>query len=189
MTAKDFITILLSSYKYTKNIKIESLPRQGGTYYEVTAENPETEDCLYCDGESFQMVLFDILQYFERYDIRVSTFALDFSLKTLLDKEAREICHENIIKRQKEIENYIEKTKWISDLSQKTNPCIDCKLNKKDSNDDVHYNCDKNHRNICEYMIKHRDLISYLYSEYKIITQEKIEKITNELEENKNHTR
>lgn len=139
MTNKEFITILLSLYKYTKDINIEISSIGGNPYYIVSAENPEDGDCIYCDGESFQNIIYNILSYFEENNIKVSTFPFFIPLKSLLNKEEREKYHDNIIKRQKEIEKYINETHWINELYEKTNPCINCKLNKKDSVDSIHY--------------------------------------------------
>lgn len=185
MTNKEFITILLSLYKYTKDINIEISSIGGNPYYIVSAENPEDGDCIYCDGESFQNIIYNILSYFEENNIKVSTFPFFIPLKSLLNKEEREKYHDNIIKRQKEIEKYINETHWINELYEKTNPCINCKLNKKDSVDSIHYKCSKCHCNNCQYMLKHRNALMFLRQNYKEITQEEIDKISEILNNNK----
>ena len=92
------------------------------------------------------------------------------SQKSLLDDDVRNSIYEQQKKDAEETERYIEETKYITDWCNENNPCPNCKINKRDHWDDIHYNCAENHYMRCPILkeyYNHRDKLYNEYTEHK----------------------
>ena len=177
MTNKDFIKLLLISVGCDKKYEIDShRTDDGSTYYEVTGEGDEENQSIYFYGFSIYDLILDFLNNIkEDPDIdllnKLNYSVNHLSQKSLLDDDIRNSVYEHQKKHAEEIKKHIEETKYITDWCMKNNPCPNCKINKKDHWDDVHYNCVENHHMSCpilkEYHIK-RDKLYREYTERKM---------------------
>lgn len=188
MKNKDFIKLLLTTYGYTFNIKIESYKMFDGVAYEVSAENPENGDTIYIDSDNFQSTIYDILDYFNRYDIKPTIKFVDIPIKTLLNDKERQECHQTIIQRDAEIKTYIQKTQFISEMLHRYHPCIACRFNKKDHWDNVHFRCEKNHNMSCSYLKVFNDITSELFSRSGKLSTSDMTDYEERLKDNHNNT-
>lgn len=90
-----------------------------------------------------------------------------FDLNKCGDDETRELLIKNEIKRKEEVEKYLEETKYITERCEKNNPCPNCKINKKNHWDDIHYNCEDNHNMQCQILKGYQIKVEGMYKEYK----------------------
>ena len=86
-------------------------------------------------------------------------------LKNREEAKAHHIAEEK--KAAEETERYIEETKYITDWCKENNPCPNCKINKKDHWDDIHYNCAENHHMRCPILKEYYNDRDELYNEYR----------------------
>ena len=54
----------------------------------------------------------------------------------------------------------------VADWCNENNPCTNCKINKKDHWDDVHYNCAENHYMRCPILKEYHNNRDTMYNEY-----------------------
>ena len=86
--------------------------------------------------------------------------------KYLLDDNERNSFYEHQKKDAEEMERYLEETKYITNWCNENNPCPNCKINKKDHWDDIHYNCAENHNMRCPILKEYHNHRDKLYNEY-----------------------
>lgn len=169
MTNKDFIKLLLISVGCDKKYEIDSRTDYGSTYYEVTGEGYGENQSIYFDGFGIYDLVLSFL-----YNIKENPYLLNklnYSInhlyqKSLLDDEIRNSVYEQQKKDAEKMERYIEETKYITDWCSENNPCPNCKINKKDHWDDVHYNCAENHHSRCPILKEFQNKRDKLYKEY-----------------------
>lgn len=172
MTNKDFIKLLLISVGCDKKYEIYShRTDDGSTYYEVTGEGDEENQSIYFDGFSIYDLILDFLNNIkEDPDIdllnKLNYSVNHLSQKSLLDDDIRNSVYEQQKKHAEEIKRHIEETKYITDWCMENNPCPNCKINKKDHWDDVHYNCAENHYSRCPILKEFQNKRDELYREY-----------------------
>ena len=172
MTNKDFIKLLLISVGCDKKYEIDShRTDDGSTYYYVTGEGYDENQAICFDGFSmYDLVLSFLNNIKEDPDIDLLN-KLNYSVnhlyqKSLLDDDVRNSIYEQQKKDAEEAERYIEETKYITDWCNENNPCPNCKINKKDHWDDIHYNCAENHYMRCPILKEYHNNINKLYNEY-----------------------
>jgi hypothetical protein len=85
----------------------------------------------------------------------------------LLDDNERNKVYEHQKKVAEETKRYLEETKYITDWCKENNPCPNCKINKKDHWDDIHYNCAENHNMRCPILKEYHNDRDELYNEYR----------------------
>lgn len=172
MTNKDFIKLLLISVGCDKKYEID-LHRtdDGSIYYEVTGEGDEENQSIHFDGFSmYDLVLSFLNNIKEDPDIdllnKLNYTINHLSQKSLLNDDIRNSVYEHQKKHAEEIKRHIEETKYITDWCMENNPCPNCKINKKDHWDDVHYNCAENHHSRCPILKEFQNKRDTLYREY-----------------------
>lgn len=173
MSNKEFIKLLLISVGCDKKYEINSHRTDDGSiYYEVTGEGYDENQSIHFDGFSMYDLILNFLNNIkEDPDINLLD-KLNYSVnyltqKSLLDDDIRNSVYEQQKRSAEEIERYIEETKYITDWCKENNPCPNCKINKKDHWDDIHYNCAENHNNRCPILKEYQNNRNKLYSEYR----------------------
>lgn len=173
MTNKDFIKLLLISVGCDKKYEIDShRTNDGSIYYEVTGEGYDKNQSISFNGFSMYDVILSFLNCIkENPDIdllnKLNYNINHLSQKYLLDDNERNIVYEQQKKVAEETERYIEETKYITDWCKENNPCPNCKINKKNHWDDIHYNCELNHNNSCLILKEYHNDRDELYNEYR----------------------
>ena len=150
MTNKDLFKILLCSYGYDRNIKIDTFRTDEGTFgYEIEAENEKGDVFYSVNGEHIMYNVFEILDYMKQNNVAYKSKWWGVPLKYVLDDAEREKSvkqwDDNDAQTQKDIERMTPLWNW----RKENNPCPKCTINKKDHWDSVHYNCELNHTNSC----------------------------------------
>lgn len=154
MTQKDIFKILLYSYGYDRNVRIDKYYGDGGFIgYEVYAENKEGD--YYSEGncEGFMFHVFRILEYMKDTGANFKTDYWNLSTKDLLNDE---FIHSMIIasdKREEENKQWGIRHRPLEEWKKQNNPCPTCTINKKDHWDDIHYKCELNHNHTCTIML------------------------------------
>ena len=173
MTNKDFIKLLLISIGCDKKYEIDSHRADDGSiYYEVSGKGDNEDQEIYFDGFGIYDLILNFLNNIkENPDIDLLN-KLNYSInyltqKSLLDDDIRNSVYEQQKKAAEETERYLEETKYITDWCKENNPCPNCKINKKDHWDNIHYNCELNHNNRCSILKEYRNDRDELYNEYR----------------------
>ena len=144
MTGKDVLTLLLCSFGYDRNIKIETTNLgYPEPCYDVYAENKDGDVYEQCDSEGLMFHIYEIIAYMTNYDRFIncpSDKTRNFELSNLKFEHKwwgvppkhilNEVDRNNIIKedddRNKRINDAIEKTKPFYEWCRKNNPCNSC---------------------------------------------------------------
>lgn len=173
MTNKDFIKLLLISVGCDKEYEIDSHRTDDGSIYYSASGKGDTEDqAIYFDGVGIYDLILNFLNNIkENPDIDLLN-KLNYSInyltqKSLLDDDIRNSVYEHQKKAAEETERYLEETKYITDWCKENNPCPNCKINKKDHWDSIHYNCELNHNNRCSILKEYHNDRDELYNEYR----------------------
>lgn len=173
MTNKDFIKLLLISVGCDKKYEINTRrTNDGSIYYEVDGEGYDENQSISFDGFSMYDLILDFLKNIrEKQDVNLLD-KLNYPInhlaqKYLLNDNERNSVYEQRKKAAEETERYIEETKYITDWCKENNPCPNCKINKKDHWDDIHYNCELNHNNSCPILKEYHNDRDELYNEYR----------------------
>lgn len=173
MTNKDFIKLLLISVGCDKKYEINSHRASDGSYvYDIYGEGEENGQYINIIGYDMYDVILSFLNCIkENPDIdllnKLNYNINHLSQKYLLDDNERNIVYEQQKKTVEETERYIEETKYITDWCKENNPCPNCKINKKDHWDDIHYNCEENHNMRCSILKEYHNDRDELYNEYR----------------------
>lgn len=144
MSGKDVLTLLLCSFGYDRNIKIEvTNVGYSEPMYDVYAENKEGDVYEQCDSEGLMFHIYEIISYMTEYNRYINgpsdeTRNLDLNNlhfeskwwgvapKHILNSETRE----NIIKendeRDERIKQEIERMKPFDKWVEEHNPCNSC---------------------------------------------------------------
>lgn len=172
MTNKDFIKLLLISVGCDKKYKIEVNRTSDGSYiYDIYGEGEEEGQCIHIiEYDMYGVILSFLNDIKENPDIDLLK-KLNYSInhlnqKSLLDDDIRNSVYEQKKKAAEETKRYIEETKYITDWCKENNPCPNCKINKKDHWDDIHYNCEENHHMRCPILKEYYNKRDKLYREY-----------------------
>ncbi len=150
MTNKDIFKILLCSFGYDRNIKIDTFRTDHGTLgYEIEAENKDGDVFSECNGESVVFNIYTILNYMKTNAVDFDSKWWHIPLKYLLnDSEREQLVGQwdiNDEQNRKDIERLSPLWEW----RKNNNPCPNCGINKKDHWDSVHYNCELCHTHSC----------------------------------------
>lgn len=188
MTNKDFIKILLTTYGYTHNIKIDTYKLYDGTAYEISAENPENGNSIYIDSDNFQSAIYYILDDSDKYNIKPTIKFVDLPIKVILNDKEREEYHKGIIQRDKKIKEDVKKTQSISEMIYRYHPCVRCRLNKKKHWDAVHFHCEKNHKMSCNFLQIFNNIISEIFGRNIKLNESDISFYEEKLKENCDNT-
>jgi hypothetical protein len=155
MTNKDVFKILLCSYGYDRNIKIETYHGDSlDIGYDIYAENKEGDCYEEINCEGFMFHVFKILEYMKDSKANFKTNWWNCSPKYVLDETQRNKRIAAWDKHDKEIEQSIIDMQPFLKWSEENDPCIDCKINKHDHWDDIHHNCELNHNHSCKLLLK-----------------------------------
>lgn len=179
MTNKDFIKLLLISVGCDKKYEIDShRVDDGSMFYEVTGEGYDENQSIYFSGVGIYNLILDFLENINNNpDINLLdklNYSVNYlSQKYLLDDNDRNGFYEQKKKEAEETERYLEETKYITDWCKENNPCPNCKINKKDHWDDIHYNCAENHNMRCPILKEYHNDRDELYKEYNKRKREK----------------
>lgn len=166
MTNKDVFKILLCSYGYDRNIKIESYYGDDGDIgYDIYAENKEGDSYEQVDCEGFMFHIYEILNFMKDNKADFKSNWWSIPTKHLLDDNLRNSTIEEWDKRDKEIQDAIIKIKPLNEWRKINNPCPTCNINKKDHWDNIHYNCELNHNHTCT-------ILSDFESNYQVFREE-----------------
>lgn len=158
MTNKDVFKILLCSYGYDRNIKIETF--YGGSLsigYDIHAENKEGDEYDEIGCEGFMYHVYSILAYMQECGAKFKTDWWNCSPKYAVDDNLRKSIIGQWNKRDKEMENNREMLAPIFKWYKENNPCPNCSINKHDHWDDIHYNCELAHTHTCKILITYLD--------------------------------
>jgi hypothetical protein len=156
MTNKDVFKILLCSYGYDRNIKIETYRGDGGFIgYDIYAENKEGDEYHEIACEGFMFHFYMILKYMKEQQQPFKTDWWNISPKYVCDEAQRNILISQWDRRDSDTEKWIIAYKPIEEWHKINNPCPNCTINKKDHWDTTHYNCELNHTHSCKIMIEH----------------------------------
>ena len=173
MTNKDFIKLLLISVRCdNKDDNDSHRTDDGSIYYYVTGEGYDENQSICFDGFSmYDLILSFLNNIKEDTDIDLLN-KLNYSInhlsqKSLLDDDIRNLVYEQQKKAAEEMERYMKETKYITDWCNENNPCPNCKINKKDHWDDIHYNCAEHHHMRCPNLKEYYSKRDKLYREYK----------------------
>lgn len=91
MTNKDVFKILLCSFGYDRNIKIDTFRTDHGTIgYEIEAENKDGDVFSECNGEGVVFNIYTILNYMKTNVVDFNSKWWDIPVKYLLNDEERE---------------------------------------------------------------------------------------------------
>lgn len=169
LSRKDIMKLCLCSINYGKGITIDStICSDGSTYYEVSAKHNfknDNEIRIVCFG--IYDFICEFVSYIKEHDIEYDYVLSKQTLKAILDDKTREFLIRHEIKRKEKVEKYLEETKYITEWCEKNNPCPNCKINKKDHWDNIHYNCEENHNMQCQILKEYRSKVEGMYKEYK----------------------
>ncbi len=173
MTNKDFIKLLLISVGCDKEYEIDSHRTDDGSiYYEASGKGDNEDQAIYFDGFGIYDLILNFLNNIkENPDIDLLN-KLNYSInhltqKSLLDDDIRNSVYEHQKRAAEKTERYLEETKYITDWCKENNPCPNCKINKKDHWDNIHYNCELNHNNSCSILKEYHNDRDELYNEYR----------------------
>lgn len=156
MTNKDVFKILLCSYGYDRNIKIETYRGDGGFIgYDIYAENKEGDYYNEVNCEDFMFRVYEILKYKKEHNQSFKSEWWNIPIKYVCDEENRNSLIVGWDKQASDHQKWSIAYKPIEEWHKKNNPCPTCTINKKDHWDDVHYNCELNHTHQCKIMIDH----------------------------------
>lgn len=170
MTNKDFIKLLLISVGCDKKYEIDSHRTDDGSiYYYVTGEGYGESQAICFDGFSMYDLVLSFLNIKET-DIdllnKLNYSVNHLSQKSLLDDDIRNSVYEQKKKAAEETKRYLEETKYITDWCNENNPCPNCKINKKDHWDDIHYKCAEHHHMRCHILKEYNNKRDKFYREY-----------------------
>lgn len=169
MTNKDVFKILLCSYGYDRNIKIETYYGDGGCVgYDIYAENKKGDFYHEIDCEDFMFRIYEILKYMKENEVGFKSDWWRYTAKYACDEESRNSLISGWDKRDDDNKKWSIAYKPIEEWHKKNNPCPTCTINKKDHWDDIHYNCEINHTHQCKIMIEHYEKKSEMMRNIKI---------------------
>jgi len=155
MTNKDVFKILLCSYGYDRNIKIETYRGDEGFIgYDVYAENKEGDSYHEVDCEGFMFHVYEILKYMDEKKVGFKSGWWNFPLKHFLNDDLRNSTIVEWDKKDNEVQESIIRMQPLEEWKKKNNPCPTCTINKKDHWDIVHYKCELCHTHNCNIMTK-----------------------------------
>ena len=182
MTNKDFIKLLLISVGCDKKYEIEVNRTSDGSYiYDIYGEGEEEGQCINiisCDMYDVILSFLNCIRENPDIDLlnKLNYSVNHLSQKYLLDDNERNSVYEQQKKAAEETERYLEETKYITDWCKENNPCKNCKINKKDHWDAIHYNCAENHNMGCPILKEYYNDRDELYNEYRERKKEEIKK-------------
>jgi len=156
MTNKDVLKILLCSYGFDRNIKVETnkVP-EGLLEYYVYAENKDGYIYDEVNCESFMFNVCNILKFMKEYRFKPSPYWTRFSAKDICNDSIRNNYIKDMDKNESDHQKWLIYYKPIEEWHKINNPCINCQINKKDHEDSIHYNCEMHHNHTCQLMIDH----------------------------------
>jgi hypothetical protein len=167
MSNKDVFKILLCSYGYDRNIKIETYHGDGGWIgYDVYAENKDGDFYQQTDCEDFMFHVYEILDYMKQNGAPFESRWWKSVAKTVCNDEIRESLTNLWDEQDAKTEYSIETEKPIGEWRRANDPCPSCAINKKDHWDDIHYNCELNHNHSCPIMLKFYDDLMEFRNEF-----------------------
>lgn len=161
MTNKEVFKILLASYGYDRNIKVETYRGDDGCFgYDICAENKAGDRYEEVSCEGFMFQLYRILNYMKENNQSFKSDWWNIRTKDVCDDEARDLLIKKWDKRDSDSEKWKIAHKPIQEWHEKNNPCPTCTINKKDHWDSVHYNCELHHTHSCKIMIEHHEKLA-----------------------------
>lgn len=167
MTNKDLFKILLCSYGYDRNIKIETFRTDSGTIgYEIEAENKEGNVFYNVDGEGVVFDVYMILDYMKQNNVGFKSNWWSVPLKYLLNDTEREKLVKQWDANDAQIQKDIERMTPLWNWREENNPCPTCTINKKDHWDSVHYNCELCHTHSCSILLDFEKSYDKMKQEY-----------------------
>lgn len=150
MTNKDLFKVLLCSYGYDRNIKIDTFRTDDGSIgYEIEAENEDGDVFHNVDGEGVIFDVYMILDYMKQNNVGFKSNWWSVPLKYISDDTEREKLVKQWDDNEEQTQKHIEKMTPLYEWRKENNPCPSCTINKKDHWDSIHYNCELNHTNSC----------------------------------------
>ena len=166
MTQKDILKILLYSYGYDRNVRIDKYYGDGGCIgYAVYAENKEGDDYSEENCEGFMFHIFCILDYMKKTNADFKSDYWSLNIKDILNDKFIQSMIIASDKREEEHERWIIKHKPLEEWKKQNNPCPTCIINKKDHWDSIHYNCELCHNSSCNIMISFWEEVGRMESE------------------------
>jgi len=158
MTNKDLLKILLCSYGYDRNIKIETYRGDGGFIgYDTYAENKEGDQYHEVSCEDFMFQVYVLLDFMKSEEAPFKSSWWSVPIKYVCDESERNSLIDGWDKHGEHNKKWSIAYKPIEEWHKQNNPCPTCTINKKDHWDDIHYNCELNHTHQCKIMIAHYD--------------------------------
>lgn len=168
MTNNQFIKLCLCSINYGRSISIETNKcEDGSTYYDVYAKHNYDDSDIHITSFGIYDFIMDFVEFVKNNNPQYDFILSKHTLKSILDDKTREVLIKQEIKHREDIEKFIEETKYITDWCKENNPCPNCKINKKDHLDNIHYNCELNHNNSCSILKEYHENRDKLYKEYR----------------------
>ena len=154
MTNKDVFKILLCSYGYDRNIKIETYYGDGGWLgYDIYAENDKGEAYSEVNCEGFLFHVHEILSFIGESQAKQKTLFWNYPIKMLLNDTDRECIIAKDDYEKEEHKHWCETMKPAHDWEKESHPCKTCVI-KQDYEDLIHYNCWLCHTGDCDILKK-----------------------------------
>lgn len=170
MTNKDVLNILLCSYGYDRNIKIETYRGEGGCVgYDVYGENKSGDFYHEVCCEDFMFHVYMILNYMKEHNASYKSDWWSIRVKDICNDATRESLTKSWDSRDDYNLRWAIAYKPLQGWHEKNNPCPTCNINKRDHWDDVHYNCELFHTHQCKIMIEHYDKLREMTRQIKVI--------------------
>lgn len=158
MTHKDIFKILLCSFGYDRDIKIDTFRTDCGTIgYEIEAENKAGDIFSECSGEGLVFNIYSILNYMKINNVDFNSNWWNVPLKYLLEDSERDSLVKQWDANDEEAQKNIEKFSQLWEWRSANHPCPTCKVNKKDHWDLIHYNCELCHTHRCDILREFED--------------------------------
>jgi len=155
MTNKDVFKILLCTYGYDRNIKIDTFRGEGGCMgYEIYAENKDGDSYEEENCEGLMFNIYQILDFMKENKVGFKSDWWNCKAKDISNDNIRASIIESWDISDNRVQDFIIATRPLDEWRKKNNPCPECKINKHDHWDIVHYNCELCHNSSCEIMRK-----------------------------------
>lgn len=144
MSGKDVLTLLLCSFGYDRNIKIEvTNVGYSEPMYDIYAENKEGDEYIECNSEGLMFNIYEIISYMTTYDRYINspsdetkTFNLQnlnfeskwwgVAPKHILNEKERDDFIKEDDERNERIKKEIKRMKPFDEWVEKNNPCNSC---------------------------------------------------------------
>lgn len=155
MSNKDVLKILLCTYGYDRNLKINTYYGDNGSIgYDVYAENKNGDVYSEINSDGLMFHIYNIHNYMKSNNANLETKYWGYNINYVLNDKIRESFISNIDIIESQTQESLTNLKPIFQWRKDNNPCPTCQINKKDHWDSIHYNCELCHTHSCDILSK-----------------------------------